>query len=267
MRFEHNMYDSNNQNRNRSYYQDRYYDPNDRYNERYIRNEEYADNRYEYRGGRRVKKEKFPSETSLNIIKFFKLSSQVLYIVSLTAMMLSFIVSYIMFKTKIDFFENYYFGDASSIMMVCGSLLGIIASFFFFCMFMLLFFNRKGWLRKSKSYIPGLIAFSSLFCISVYVLYVSQCENTFYEQETGTPFVKYTDISVVLKKYIFSNLPHLDFLGVKQCIAFWRNIDTYLWITFVILIVVAMIGSLFVRSYGKTLDESEHFFYRRRSYY
>lgn len=246
-------------------YDSRYYDSRDRYHERYIRDENYADNRYEYKGGRKVKKEKEPRDLTLNVIKFFKLSSQVLYIVAITFMVLGLAAMYILFKTKEPVLYNNYVGDASLVLITLGSALGVLGAIFFFVLFIMLFFNRKGWLRKSKSYIPGLLSFASLFVMSSYILLISQFAQSEFEKVVfGQQLVHYEDLATIFNDYIFKYFPSFGFLPQSELMKFWNNLDTHLWISVVILAVVGFVGSLYVKSLGKTLDESEHYFSRRR---
>lgn len=265
MRRQQKYNESINEYQKHNYYYDdkRYYNPKDKYNERYIRDEEFANNRYEYRGGVRVKKEKFPSNFSKYFIKFVKLTSQFTYIVSITFMLIGLILAFIIFKTNSALLLNNYIGDLAYVGIVFGSLLGIVSSVIFFLMFILLFFNRKGWLRKSKAYFPGILVTGLIFCLSVYVLYISQTLDLVYSlKNNGLSFVKYLDILTFTKLYIFNYLPNLSFLKQSQQEMFWTNIDLYLWITVACLVVCAVVGSIYIKSYSKTIDESEHYFSR-----
>lgn len=253
--------------RGRESYDERYHNPNDRFHERYIRDEQFSNNKYEYRGGKRIKKEKVPSDFSKSVISGIKLTSQVFYIVSITLMVLGLILAYIMFKAKKAFLHDNYIGDTSQLMMLGGAALGLIGSILFLILFIMLFFNRKGWLRKSKSYIPGIISVALLFCASVYVFYMSQGTIANYKTLTGADFIKYSAISSALNDYIYKYLPNIDFLNSSIWNEFWTTkLDVNLWITVIALLVTAMFGSLYVKSLDKTLDESELYFSRRRYY-
>lgn len=253
--------------RGRSSYDDRYYNPNDRFHERYIRDEQFSDNKYEYKGGKRVKKEKVPSDFSKSVINGIKLTSQVLYIVSITLMALGLIVAYIMFKAQKAFLHDNYIGDASMLMMVAGAGIGLLGSIIFFVLFIMLFFNRKGWLRKSKSYIPGILATGLLFCTSAWVLLMTQGVSDAYTTLTGASFIKYAPISEALSRYLMPYLQSIkiDFINDSLITSFWSTkLDVYLWISVGALVVAALFGSFYIKSLDKTLDESEMYFSRRR---
>lgn len=229
---------------------------------RNVKDERYNRN-YEYVDGKKSKIVKHPKKSSLYLIKFVKLTSQVFYIVGLTFMILGLITYFVLLKSKLVVLTENYVGDATMIMLVSGSILGFLAAILFFIMFILLFVNRKGWLRKSKAYIPGLLASFVIGAISLYVLYVSAHAQEYFINSTGMDLIYYQDIATILNDYFF---PYLFNLGEKVNMyinKFWESIDTYLWVTVAALVISTILGSIYIKSIGKTLDESEHYFLKR----
>lgn len=243
-------------------YDDGYYETNERYNQRYIRNNP-QDDKFEYKQGRKTRKEKEPKSSTLSAIKGLKLTSQVLYIVSVTLMALGWIVYYVMYKSKQAILYNNYVGDASFMMILGGSALGILAAVIFLLLFLMLFFNRRGWLRKSKAHLPGILATITLGLVSLYSLTISRDAIDVFTTSVGVSLIKYQDILTFYNLYILKYLNMIDIIPTNYITDFWNKLDVYLWGLVVCAGVAGALGTLYVKSLSKTLDNSEYYFSRR----
>lgn len=220
------------------------------------------------------KKFKEPKDITRSAISSLKLTSQFLYIIGVFSTIIGLVIVFILNKQGSKLFLNrfslvdYYVGDVSIGLTTFGSIFALVSGIIFGILFIMLFFNRKGWLRKSSAYIPGFLATGLIIIASGYVYLVLQKGISLFESKYGQIFTNSKSkwiISIILAlgpKYIPNGLIDISKIGD----IFWTRLDTHLWGSIVALIISAIVSSLFIKSLNKTLDNSERFFSSIRSY-
>lgn len=205
-----------------------------------------------------------PSRSALFIIKLFKNLLNFSSAIFLLFIFLSVLGFYVVLKTKSLFLHDYYIGDASSIMMLISVILGIFCSFIIFIFFFILFLNRKGWLRKSKSHFLCLVSFVFFLYTSIFILYIFIYGYNSYEANIGQ--LKWTTLNTFVQNKVLNSFPKPPIIDNFFNNIWLSKIDLFFWSFLIYVLILWFWFFIMNRSLIKTLEKSEFYFYKNAEF-
>lgn len=192
------------------------------------------------------KERKNLSEVSRAIIILFKMLTWLLTIVACVGLIVGLAMALIWFNQANENSKNEVWGwtEYSGLVLVIGSLVGLVATLFHLIEFFIVLFNKKSWfINKNLPVVLGIISIVLWFCVSVTILYVSfgAFENF---QVPGFNFIE-----------INNHLPNIDFL--RNISLNPNNRTVYLAVSIAIVFISGLIGIWCLKSIEDVIEERE----------
>lgn len=222
------------------------------------------------------KKLKDPKDSSRFVFNFFKITTQILLIITALAFLVSsicYILIGILSSSQMSTLNSNYFTDILGVSWIFGSMAGIVTGILFLILYLLMIINRKGWLRKSglKSHLSCILTLVIVTLVSVYFLFTS---SSLKWQSIGNYQLSFTDESIA---NIISTVtkPIVDLMKGNSFInglvnTFYNNKLGIIGSGIVFLgidIVAIIFGSLYFKSVNSTLEDSIDYFEERKRRY
>ncbi|RXY96348.1 hypothetical protein D8X55_04065 [Malacoplasma penetrans] len=218
----------------------------------------------------RKKYRKDPKGSSRFIFQLFKRLSQLFLIISCLGLLvagLGYTLIAALPNSQITTMNNYYFADIVGVSFVFGSIAGIVAGALYLILYLLMIFNRHGWLRRNsvKTYFFWLITFVLVSALSVYLLFVAVNGSWMVVGgKAATP--KSPEVAKILDAV--ANNVNVNSAFISKLVHVYYNnslggIATGL-ITVAAYIVIAITGFLYYKNVNEVLENSYEYFDNRK---